>query len=115
VKSQFGAHVGVGAWFNSGVEHGSVPDDGCDLFADYPLMLPMMLPMITVALEFCLSEERPQSSTRPRMSDLPAKLESSVKARRSGRDDTGGEMHAENAPANETAKEASAKKAAATK
>jgi hypothetical protein len=111
VKSQFGAHAGVGAWFNSGVEHGSVPEDGCDLFADYPLMLPM----ITVALEFCLSEERPQSSTRPRMSDLPAKLESSVKARRSGRDDTGGEMHAENAPANETAKEASAKKAAATK
>jgi hypothetical protein len=82
VKSQFGAHVGVGAWFNSGVEHGSVPEDGCDLFADYP----SMLPMITVALEFCLSEE-PQSSTRPRMSDLPAKLESSVKARRSGRGD----------------------------
>jgi hypothetical protein len=49
------------------------------------------------------------------MSDLPAKLESSVKARRFGRDDTGGEMRAENAPANETAKEASAKKAAATK
>jgi hypothetical protein len=62
VKSQFGAHVGVGAWFNSGVEHGSVPEDGCF-----------------------------------------------------GRDDTGGEMRAENAPANETAKEASAKKAAATK
>jgi hypothetical protein len=49
------------------------------------------------------------------MSDLPAKLESSVKARRSGRDDTGGVMYAENAPANEAAKEASAKKAAATK
>jgi hypothetical protein len=35
------------------LNHGSVTEDGCDLFADYPLMLRM----ITIALEICLSGE----------------------------------------------------------
>jgi hypothetical protein len=35
------------------LNHGSVTEDGCDSFADYPLMLRM----ITIALEICLCGE----------------------------------------------------------
>jgi hypothetical protein len=40
------------------LDDGSVTKDGCDLFADYPLMMRM----ITVVLEICLSGERSDDS-----------------------------------------------------
>jgi DNA end-binding protein Ku len=64
---------------------------------------------------FAVEEQPAELDETEDVSDLLAKLEASVKARRSGGADSDGEKPAKKAPAKKAAKKAPAKKAAAKK